>query len=278
MVGTECSQLVFELSNGAWQQFLLDGHNLFTKPPQDNFIRAFIDNDIGVSEVDNPDPNAWAVRWQRAGLMDLTQECLSVDYTCTHHCLEVNVRTAYRDLQRRLLESHRRYCIKKDGSVAIDVNVNIARGLPPLPRVGMTFALAKPAQTDITWLGRGPHENYPDRLSSAAVGRYQLPIEALHTPYIFPSENGLRCDTRELRVGNMTVEGLFAFSVSRYSPQNLQTAMHSCDLVDSQCWWLNIDGFHMGVGGDDSWTPSVHREFLLDQRHYQYQVILRATH
>ncbi|PUX63285.1 beta-galactosidase small subunit-related protein, partial [Cronobacter sakazakii] len=39
--------------------------------------------------------------------------------------------------------------------------------------------------------------------------------------------------------------------------------------------WLTIDGFHMGVGGDDSWTPSVHPEYLLTAREYRYRFTLR---
>ncbi|EIR62013.1 beta galactosidase small chain family protein [Yersinia pestis PY-16] len=36
--------------------------------------------------------------------------------------------------------------------------------------------------------------------------------------------------------------------------------------------WLNIDGFHMGVGGDDSWSPSVHIDDILTRETYQYQI------
>ncbi|MBA7791919.1 hypothetical protein HV144_20800, partial [Citrobacter freundii] len=37
--------------------------------------------------------------------------------------------------------------------------------------------------------------------------------------------------------------------------------------------WLNIDGFHMGVGGDDSWSPSVSPEFLLSAGRYHFQFV-----
>jgi hypothetical protein len=56
-----------------------------------------------------------------------------------------------------------------------------------------------------------------------------LPIEALHTPYVFPTDNGLRCDTRN--AGDLVVEGRFHFSVSRYSQQQLAEARHQTDLV-----------------------------------------------
>ncbi|WP_084021861.1 hypothetical protein [Vibrio rumoiensis] len=31
----------------------------------------------------------------------------------------------------------------------------------------------------------------------------------------------------------------------------------------------------MGIGGDDSWSPSVHPEYLLSQNEYFYQLILK---
>ncbi|MDR9963994.1 hypothetical protein KIF59_17450 [Enterobacter cloacae subsp. cloacae] len=34
-----------------------------------------------------------------------------------------------------------------------------------------------------------------------------MPLQAMHTPYIFPTENGLRCDTRELVLGRHQLNG-----------------------------------------------------------------------
>ncbi|WP_195743449.1 beta-galactosidase small subunit-related protein, partial [Serratia marcescens] len=66
-----------------------------------------------------------------------------------------------------------------------------------------------------------PHENYPDRRLAAQHGRWRLPLADLHTPYIFPGENGLRCDTRSLRYGGWRIDGRFHFSLSRYGLQQL---------------------------------------------------------
>ena len=60
---------------------------------------------------------------------------------------------------------------------------------------------------EVSWLGRGPHENYPDRLLAADLGRWQSSLDALHTAYVFPTDNGLRCDTRQLQLGSVEVEG-----------------------------------------------------------------------
>ena len=96
----------------------------------------------------------------------------------------------------------------------------------------------------------------------------------MHTGYIFPSENGLRCDVKEASIGDLLIAGDFHFSVSRHSQANLAAAKHTNELVAEQKLYVCLDGFHMGVGGDDSWSPSVHKEFLLDKAHYHYQLSL----
>jgi Beta galactosidase small chain len=46
------------------------------------------------------------------------------------------------------------------------------------------------------------------------------------------------------------------FSVSRFGTGQLLVAKHQHELVPGAVH-LHVDGVHMGVGGDDSWTPSV---------------------
>ena len=43
------------------------------------FVRAPLDNDIGVSQADFPDPNARQVRWDKAGLWSMQRELESPD-------------------------------------------------------------------------------------------------------------------------------------------------------------------------------------------------------
>ncbi len=106
------------------------------------------------------------------------------------------------------------------------------------------------------------------------VSRYIASIDDMHTPYIFPTENGLRCDVRQLDIDNLRIEGLFHFSVSRYSQDSLKNARHQHELEADDYLYLRIDGYHMGVGGDDSWSPSVHPEYLLDDSFYRYSLTL----
>ncbi len=76
-------------------------------------------------------------------------------------------------------------------------------------------------------------------------------------------------------IGCLEIQGasLFQFNISRYSQQQLMETSHRHLLHAEEGTWLNIDGFHMGIGGDDSWSPSVSAEFQLSAGRYHYQLV-----
>ncbi len=135
--------------------------------------------------------------------------------------------------------------------MVVSVGVEVASDTPHPARIGLTCQLAQVAER-VNWLGPGPQENYPDRLTAACFNRWDLPLSDMYTPYVFPSENGLRCGTRELNYGPHQWRGDFQFNISRYSQQQLMETSHRHLLHAEEGTWLNIDGFHMGIGGDDS--------------------------
>ena len=238
-------------------------------PLSDNFTRAPLDNDIGISEVDRIDPNAWVERWKREGHYELTA---SVGHFCVDHLSDgVLVRTThhYKAFGHCLFISHKNYRLTANDNMSIDISVDIAAGHTQPARIGLTCCLAS-TPVSVSWLGKGPFENYPDRKSAALFGSWTLPLEELHTDYIFPSENGLRCDTRQLSIGEHQFFGQFHFGVSQYSQRQLTETSHRHLLQPEQGCWINLDGWHMGIGGDDSWSPSVSPQYLLSESHYQY--------
>ncbi|KAL3923315.1 MAG: hypothetical protein SGPRY_004259, partial [Prymnesium sp.] len=166
-----------------------------------------------------------------------------------------------------------------------------------LPRVGLSFSLPREVSR-VRWLGRGPHENYPDRMEGAHVGLFEERVSELHTPYIVPSDNGERCDVRflqalspqgGLRVAAVGGEGRagegggggegggdarFGFSVSRYSLSSLEAATHSCELRESAEVELAVDEKVMGVGGDVSWHRSTYKRYWVPVAPYTWAVQL----
>ena len=259
-------------NTGQLVSWVKDGSEQLLAPLCDNFFRAPLDNDIGVSEVDRPDPNAWMPRWQRAGLFNLQHRCLLVE--CQQATVVAHHGYAHPEQPgKTILQSIWTYRFLASGELKINIEVMVDGDLPPMPRIGACLHLQEQPQV-VSWFGRGPHENYPDRRRSADIGRWSDTVDALHTPYIFPTDNGLRCDTRHLQVGKADIRGQFHFSVSRFGQEQLAHAMHTNDLVAGEGVYVYLDGFHMGIGGDDSWTPSVRPEYLLTSAEYHWHFSL----
>lgn len=145
-----------------------------------------------------------------------------------------------------------------------------------LPRIGLALRLNSQAIAgQCEWLGRGPHETYPDRKLAGRRGKFAVRhIEDLYTPYIRPSTCANRTDTSRLDLiltsGTSVLRidrenrDTFDFSLTRHTSSDLGQAMHQHELQpDAAAVHLNLDAHHMGIGGDDSWTACVHDSFLV---------------
>ncbi|WP_213989979.1 beta-galactosidase [Sodalis sp. dw_96] len=260
--------------SGWLSQWYIDEQPGLLSPLTDQFVRAPLDNDIGISEVDHIDPHAWAERWKAAGLFDLEHRCLSLEAEQLSDRVIFRAVHGYFREDNLLIRSVWHITVDNSGQLETDIQVTPSVNLPPLPRVGAVCQLYGEVK-EVSWLGLGPHENYPDRCTGARFSLWRLPLEQMHTPYIFPSENGLRCFTRRLELGDWHISGHFHFSVGPYSTGQLTRTTHRHLLQPEPGVWLNLDCRHMGVGGDDSWSPSVHEKYLLKDREYRYSLRFR---
>ncbi len=158
---------------------------------------------------------------------------------------------------------------------------------PELPRFGMNFSIPA-GYENLSWFGRGPHENYIDRNSSSLVGLYQGTVDEQYVPYIAPEENGNKTDVRWLALLNDKGNGLMiqgdpklSFSALHFSNSDLtrdkRDGYHTTDLVRRDEIWLNIDLKQMGVGGDNSWGAKTHEIYSLPYESYSYSFMLRLV-
>ncbi|XTZ37426.1 beta-galactosidase [Salmonella enterica] len=262
--------------SGNLLQWWRDEQPTLLTPLCDSFTRAPLDNDIGISEVTRIDPNAWVERWKAAGMYELIADLLFCEVA--EHGAEIVITTRHRwqGAGKTAFISDKRWAIDSEGVLHGDIEVQVAGDIPPPARIGLVCQLAE-VHPQVSWLGLGPHENYPDRKLAARQGRWTLPLAEMHTPYIFPGENGLRCDTRALHYGAHQLQGEFHFSLGRYSDQQLREASHHHLLREEPGCWLHLDAFHMGVGGDDSWSPSVAPEFILNEQRVRYRFCWRQA-
>ncbi|MFM5337884.1 beta-galactosidase [Aeromonas enteropelogenes] len=263
------NQWRLDRASGRIISWLKGGQEQLLAPIGDHFYRAPLDNDIGTSEADHADPDSWIARWQACGLINWQHRCLGMVASEG----EIRVHHGYFHDGQLLVVSQWRHGFTSEGAMTLEIETELAPSLPSLPRIGLLLQLAGVPER-VEWLGRGPHENYPDRLLGADLGHWSAPLATMHTPYIFPSDNGLRCDSRWLQLGEVRVTGTFHFSVSRFSQQQLAAARHQSDLVAEEGIHVCLDGVHMGVGGDDSWSQSVRPEYQLTARRYHWRCTL----
>ncbi len=261
----------FNQENGLLEQWWQGKEAQLLSPLCDQFVRAPLDNDIGVSEATRIDPNAWVERWKAAGMYELESHLLNFQVNRLADAISIETEHAFIHAQNIVLISRKTYRINSRAELHIDVQVQVASSLPSLARVGLSCQLSQVAES-AEWLGLGPHENYPDRQLAAQFSHWQLPLDKLYTPYVFPSENGSRGGIKLLNYGDWQLRGDFAFGLSRYSLRQLMETSHRHLLKEEQGTWLNIDAFRMGIGGDDSWSPSVSPEFLLTANEYRYSL------
>lgn len=273
IVRSGSQQWTIDRQSGLLTHWQVDGVEQLLTPLRDQFVRAPLDNDIGVSEVERIDPNAWVERWKSAGLYELSARCVQCDAQRLAHEVVIDSRWHYLRGDEAVIVSHWRMTFDSEGKLHLAVDGERAGTLPPLPRIGMNFQVPDQHQP-VSWLGYGPHENYPDRRTSACFSRWQLPLEEMTTPYIFPTENGLRCDSKTLDWGRWHVGGNFHFSVQPYGTTQLMETDHWHWMKPENGVWITLDAQHMGIGGDDSWTPSVLQQWLLLETQWQYQLTI----
>jgi beta-galactosidase len=151
-----------------------------------------------------------------------------------------------------------------------------------LPRIGMNLIVPE-SLDNFSWYGRGPHQSYSDKFQSAFVDVYKNKVKDNYWPFIKPQENGNKTDVRWATLTNDDGVGLLvqslgqnlSMSAHHYTLENLTKALHTYDVVNKGDITLNIDLKQMGVGGDDSWNPRVHPEFLLREKSYSYSFSIR---
>lgn len=267
LIDISSSETELELNNlEDWEHGLLENLDLA-------IWRAPTDNDLAFSEYPNYHPKSWYMYWKKQGLYDAQSNWHKIGPSTFEK--KIICETGQVAAQLR---------ISKGPSDESLLSLRLKHNLKSLARIGLKMNLKRRPE-EVSWYGRGPHENYPDRKSSAFPRIYHLSavsstLSKLVTPYIRPQENGLRSDCRYLKIDNWKIEAdrLFHFSCLPFSPEQLSQESHFHRLQE-QAYTLHLDLAHMGLGGDDSWSPSVAKEFLLGPGLYeaQFRIIQVAT-
>ena len=158
----------------------------------------------------------------------------------------------------------------------------IPDSLPPLPRLGILIELPRDYE-QLTWYGRGPWDNYPDRKESCPIGLWQSTVSQQYVHYPRPQDAGNHedCTYIELKTKKgktlriEAVDKAFSFSALPYSAQYLASKTHDYELEDQGKTYLSIDCAVMGLG-NSSCGPGVLKKYTIDKTK-KHQLKIRMT-
>ena len=274
----------FSKDEATLKSYQFDGKEMLMAGPVPNFWRAPIDNDFG-NGLDKRS-RVWRKAGEQKTLKSATVKQVGNEVVVNFN-FDLN-----NDKKQVIANYNASYTILGTGEVVVNNSFKMMKdSLPEIVRFGVNLVM--PREFDqISWLGRGPHESYQDRFTSALVGLYSGAVADQYFAYIRPQENGNKTDVRWMSIANkdglgLQFIGLPLLSVSAHhqimedfeSPDRTDgrgklglkmIRRHINDVKPRDLTSINIDYKQQGVGGDDSWGAWTHDEYRLREKAYNY--------
>ena len=241
---------VVDKKSGMLSSWKVGDKELLHSPLHLNFWRPPTNNDEGAKL-----PRQLAV-WRRAGA-DATATGIEVKEEGNDALAISRIKVPAGDSEAVV-----QWRMHPSGQLSVAVEFTPKGNLPMIPRVGMQCRVSSEVNAT-SWYGKGPHETYIDRSRGAWTTLHSASVPQLFNRYLDPQESGNRTEVRWARftpVGGgpglrADATGDTLLSVSSYpvSPDDIELARHSEDLLPAASVWLNIDHRQMGLGGTNSW-------------------------
>jgi len=277
-------EVVFDLKKGLVESLKYKGREHLLKGPQPDFWRPPTDNDYGYNM--DQKLGIWKKAGERAVIKKADISQPEMDKVVVAFRYDITSPEA-----TKIADYSSVYTIYSTGDIIINNRfVKTVKDIPEIPRMGMQMQLPE-SFSNLKWYGRGPHENYADRKTSAFVNLYESTVADQYVPYIRPQENGYKTDTRWLTLTDdngygLLIQGMpvicFAAlhnihddfespgKLSTYRKDAKTANTHTIDVKPRELVNLNVDLGQMGVGGDDSWGAMIHPQYRLLEDKYEY--------
>ncbi|HSF12122.1 MAG TPA: beta-galactosidase small subunit, partial [Erythrobacter sp.] len=264
----------FDSASGTLSQWTVGGRDLLVAGLTPNLWRAPTDNDSGAN---------WLLRTSKVW-KDATENRRLESLTHRRDGKAALVTATYL-MGASTARFTITYRIAGTGTVEVEGEMQSLKDkLPIVPRIGMNLQLAG-AYSNLEWFGRGPHENYADRKSAAAVSRYRSTVAEQYHDYSRPQETGGKTDVRWFALRDGAGQGLafageelLGFSAlpvlqsdldhdrSPKAPNRHGGLVEFRDLVS-----INIDHRQMGLGGINSWGALPLEKYRLKPGAYSWR-------
>lgn len=265
------STVTFSKKDGKLHSIKKNGAELLQESLTPNFWRPLTDNDVANGT------GSRCATWKTAGA-DIVLDNINIDESASKTIVSVLY-----DLKKQGSKLHITYSVHGDGVIDVDYKLTTGNvALPEIPRVGLYMVM--PGQYDqMTWFGRGPHENYWDRKEAALIDLYKSDVWSQYHPYIRPQETANKSDVRWFTLQDKNGNGLmfkgkqplsvsawnFPLSDIDYVPYDIERK-HGGSIEKKDMVWVNIDYRQMGVGGDNTWGAQTHPEYTITPQDISY--------
>jgi beta-galactosidase len=275
----------------AWQQFALASRKASIPTARTNELFEGAVNDAGEIQIPfglmAPEPSLWraptdndriahfAEKWDSYGVRDLER----VDCTITETAKSYKVTsdwqtgTGFKVKQVQLVTPIA-------GGYSVKETITTPKQWDDIARVGINFEIDG-ALSNFTYLGVGPHENYPDR-KIGRVGKWASSVFEQYIPYVRPQENGGHNGVRWFTLTDNAGNGLRIdmdkprqVSVNPFRATELADATHDVELRASGNTIVHIDAAHRGVG-TASCGPDTLPQYLVSGGAYSFTWSVRA--
>ncbi len=274
IITTEKTNLFFDRSIGTFKNLTVNNEIYIKEGPQPDFWRVPVDNDYGAGMVKKK--GFWKEESSNAKIISIK---MSEENGIVMFVVNKRLDKAFGNFIST-------YRINGTGQIQIDnyIHFDPNRKTELMPRVGSQLRINKELN-QTAWYGRGPHENYADRYTSAFIGTYTSTIDDMYYPYIRPQSNGYRTDVKWMTLsdGNhgLKIQAINQFCMQvqyyeheDYGNEEKKQSRHQYDMNKRDYIVLNIDYGMMGIGGDTSWGATPHLIYQLMRREYTWSYII----
>ena len=249
------------------KEYIFEGHG-----PELNLYRAPLDNDGRVRGD-----------WEKYGLDSLVLQLQNINAKQAGDRVVVETEQRYDGKNGAYAIQNTCYTIFGKGDIYADNQVFPRGKMPTLAQISFKMRLV-PDEEQIEWFGRGPEENYPDRKTGAAVGRYKSTVTDQYFPYVKPQATGSKQDVRWVMFSGNGDNGLlfdgddrpFSFSALHFTQNDLASAKHTNELISREEVCLNIYALERGVG-NASCGPAILKKYEIEPQPVTFAYSIRPV-